>query len=86
MTADKLAGERIRDARIDHGWTPEDMAREIFRTLGAQYTTSARTIERVEAGHRPTVRKQFAIAKVLGMRPSELWGGMGAPRPALVAA
>jgi transcriptional regulator with XRE-family HTH domain len=86
MTADKLAGERIRNARIDHGWTHEDMAREIFSTLGAQYTTSARTIDRVERGHRPSVRKQFAIAKVLEMRPSELWGGVAAPRRALVAA
>lgn len=74
MTADRLAGERIRDARIDRGWTHEDMARQIFRDLGAHYTTSARTIWRVEAGHRPTVRKQYAIAQVLEMRPSELWG------------
>lgn len=75
MTADRLAGERIHDERIDRGWTHEDMARAIFRELGAHYATSARTIWRVEAGHRPSVRKQFAIAKVLEMRPSELWGG-----------
>jgi transcriptional regulator with XRE-family HTH domain len=84
MTADKMAGERIRDARIDHGWTHEDMAREIFRVLGAHYATSSRTIARVEAGRRPSVRKQFAIARVLDMRPSELWGGAGVPH--LVAA
>lgn len=78
MTADRMAGERIYNERRDRGWTHEDMAREIYRELGAQYTTSARTIWRVEAGHRPSVRKQHAIANVLGLRASELWVGRGA--------
>lgn len=72
---DEMAGQRIRAARADRGWTHEDMARAILSTrgLGPMYATSARTIWRVEAGHRPSVRKQFAIARVLGLVPSELW-------------
>jgi lambda repressor-like predicted transcriptional regulator len=59
--------------RVDRGWTHEDMSAAIFREFGVQYATSARTIWRVEAGHKPSVRKQFAIARVLGTMPSALW-------------
>ena len=59
--------------RVDRGWTHEDMSREIFREFGGQYSTSGRTIWRVEAGHKPSVRKQFAIARILGTLPSQLW-------------
>ncbi len=74
-TNHRQAGLLLRDHRSDHGWTHEDMSREIFRQFGAQYATSARTIWRVEAGHKPSVRKQFAIARVLGLMPSDVWGG-----------
>lgn len=69
----RQAGAEIRRLRRDKGWTQEDMEREIFRSLGAQFATSARTIWRVESGHKPSVRKQFAIATVLGTVPSALW-------------
>lgn len=49
------------------------MSDVIFREFGVQYATSARTIWRVESGHKPSVRKQFAIARVLGTMPSALW-------------
>jgi transcriptional regulator with XRE-family HTH domain len=75
MKADEYAGQRLRNERIDRGWTHEDMAQAIFREFGPHYATSARTIWRVEAGHRPSVRKQFAIARVVGLMPSDLWGG-----------
>lgn len=53
------------------------MSAAIFREFGVQYATSARTIWRVEAGHRPSVRKQFAIARILGRVPSQLWATPG---------
>lgn len=59
--------------RVDRGWTQEDMSSAIFREFGVQYATSARTIWRVESGHKPSVRKQFAIARILGTMPSQLW-------------
>ena len=73
-TQHKQAGRTVRDLRADRGWTHEDMSDEIFRKFGATYATSARTIWRVESGHKPSVRKQFAIARVLGLMPSQLWG------------
>lgn len=73
-TNHRQAGRQLRDMRTDHGWTHEDMSDEIFRQFGSQYATSARTIWRVEAGHKPSVRKQFAIARVLGLMPSTIWG------------
>jgi transcriptional regulator with XRE-family HTH domain len=75
MKADHFAGQRIKAERIDRGWTHEDMSREIFRAFGPTYATSARTIWRVESGHRPSVRKQFAIARVFDLMPSDLWSG-----------
>lgn len=68
------SGELIRELRGDLGWTQDDMSAEILRQLGHKYATSARTIARTEDGHRPSVRKQFAIAKVLGRVPSDFWG------------
>lgn len=73
----RQAGAEIRRLRRDRGWTHEDMSAEIFREFGVQYATSARTIWRVEAGHKPTIRKQFAIARVLGTFPSALWPESG---------
>lgn len=70
--------------RIDRGWTHEDMSDEIFRKCGARFATSARTIWRVEAGHKPSVRKQFAIAQVLDTIPSQLWRN-STPRKAVAA-
>lgn len=67
------AGGQVRALRIDRGWTHEDMSGAIFARCGSRYSTSARTIWRVEAGHKPSVRKQFAIAQVLGVVPSQLW-------------
>lgn len=73
MKANEYAGQRVKAARIDRGWTHEDMAAAIFQKFGPQYATSARTIWRVESGHRPSVRKQFAIARVVDLMPSDLW-------------
>lgn len=70
----KQAGRQVRELRSDKGWTHEDMSAAIFREYGAQYATSARTIWRVESGHKPSVRKQFAIARILDTMPSHLWG------------
>lgn len=72
-TSSQQAGKLIRSLRTDKGWTHEDMSDEIMRQYGVKYATSARTIWRVEGGHKPTVRKQFAIAQVLGKVPSDLW-------------
>lgn len=80
MKADERAGERIREERTDRGWTYEDMSAEIFKAFGPTYSTSARTIWRVEAGHRPSVRKQFAIARILELMPSDLWGSSAKAR------
>jgi transcriptional regulator with XRE-family HTH domain len=71
--AHRQAGAEVRAMRVDRGWTHEDMSRQIFRDYGATYATSPRTIWRVESGHKPSVRKQFAIAQVLGVLPSQLW-------------
>jgi transcriptional regulator with XRE-family HTH domain len=70
----RQAGKLVRDLRSDRGWTHEDMSAAIFNQFGAQYATSARTIWRVESGHKPSVRKQFAIARILDTMPSKLWG------------
>lgn len=69
----RQAGAEIRRLRRDRGWTHDDMSAEIFSTLGVKFATSARTVWRVEGGHKPSVRKQFAIASVLGTTPSQLW-------------
>jgi transcriptional regulator with XRE-family HTH domain len=71
--ANQRAGQEVRRLRTDRGWTHEDMSAEIFREYGVRCQTSARTIWRVESGHKPGVRKQFAIAMVLGVVPSQLW-------------
>lgn len=73
-TSHKQAGREVRSLRTDRGWTHEDMSDAIFKEFGVTYSTSARTIWRVESGHKPGVRKQFAIARVLGLMPSQLWG------------
>jgi transcriptional regulator with XRE-family HTH domain len=81
-TSSKQAGKHIARLRTDKGWTHDDMSDVIFETYGVKYATSSRTIQRVEDGHKPTVRKQFAIAMVLGTTPSKLWGGGSAsPTP-----
>ena len=67
------AGKEIRRLRQDRGWTHEDMSDHIFRTYGVTYQVSARTIWRVESGHKPSVRKRFAIAQIFGLVPSQLW-------------
>jgi len=72
-TTNQMAGTEVRRLRIDKGWTHEDMSAEIYRQFGVKHQTSARTIWRVESGHKPSVRKQFAIAMVLGVVPSQLW-------------
>lgn len=69
----KQAGAEIRRLRTDRGWTHEDMSSAIFREFGVTYATSARTIWRVESGHKPSVRKQFAIARILEQLPSDFW-------------
>lgn len=73
MPRNRRAGERIRRLRIDRGWTHDDMSQAIFEQFGVKYSTSSRTIWRVEAGHTPGVRRQFAIARVLDTAPSDLW-------------
>ncbi|MDE2107260.1 MAG: helix-turn-helix domain-containing protein [Patescibacteria group bacterium] len=73
MTGYRQSGALVREMRTDRGWTHEDMSDEIHRRFGVKYATSGRTIWRVEQGHKPTVRKQFAIAMVLDTQPSQLW-------------
>jgi transcriptional regulator with XRE-family HTH domain len=72
-TSHRQAAATIRRLRKDRGWTLEDMSDEIFRVYGVNYQTSPRTIWRAEGGHKPGVRRQFAIATVLGTTPSMLW-------------
>jgi transcriptional regulator with XRE-family HTH domain len=72
-TSYRQSGALVRELRTDRGWTHEDMSAEIFKRFGMKYATSARTIWRVESGHKPSVRKQFAIAMVLDTMPSQLW-------------
>jgi transcriptional regulator with XRE-family HTH domain len=72
-TTNQMAGTEVRRRRIDKGWTHEDMSSEIYNRFGVRYQTSARTIWRVESGHKPSVRKQFAIAMILDAVPSQLW-------------
>lgn len=74
-TSNQQAGQEVRRLRIDKGWTHEDMSAAIFKEYGVRYQTSGRTIWRVESGHKPGVRHQFAIAMVLGVVPSQLWSG-----------
>ncbi len=76
-TANRRAGQLVRQLRTDKGWTHEDMSAVIFERHGVNYQTSARTIWRVEGGHMPGVRRQFAIATVLGTAPSKLWQTTG---------
>lgn len=73
MKSNEYAGQRLKAERVNRGWTHEDMATAIFHKYGPTYATSARTIWRVESGHKPSVRKQFAIARVLDLMPSDLW-------------
>jgi transcriptional regulator with XRE-family HTH domain len=79
-TTNQMAGMEVRRLRIDRGWTHEDMSNEIFQRFGVRYQTSARTIWRVESGHKPSVRKQFAIAMILDTVPSQLWDNTRAVR------
>lgn len=72
-TNHRQAATTIRQLRKDRGWTLEDMSDEIFRRYGVNYQTSPRTIWRAEGGHKPGVRRQFAIAQVLDTVPSMLW-------------
>lgn len=71
------AGLLVREARLDRGWTHQQMAVEIIRNpqLGPAYNISTRTIANVEAGRvkRPYVRAAFAIATVLDKHVSDLW-------------
>lgn len=60
------AGRAIREMRLDHGYTPESLGREI--------NVSGRTIRRIEDGARPTVRVMFALSLKFDFAVSELWG------------
>jgi len=71
--ANRRAGDEVRRLMVDKGWTPDDMSAEIFRQCGARFAPSERTIYRVLTGEKPSVRKQFGIAHVLGLTPSQLW-------------
>lgn len=73
MSKDRHAARRIKELRIDQGWTPEALSYEIAkRTPG--YPVSGRTIRRVEReGSIPTVRVMFGLAQVFGMQPSDIW-------------
>lgn len=73
MSKDFNAARRIRELRIDRGWTPEALSYEITK-LDPKYAVSGRTIRRIEShGMIPSVRVMFGIAQVFGMVPSQLW-------------
>lgn len=56
---------RLRELRINEGLSPN--------VLGARAGVSGNTVRMAEAGFRPTVRVQFALAGVFGLRPLDRW-------------
>lgn len=59
------AGQEVRDLRLNRGLTPE--------ALGDKIGVSGRTVRRIEAGARPTVRTMFALANEFEMNVTDLW-------------
>jgi transcriptional regulator with XRE-family HTH domain len=74
MTTNRT-GQRIQALREDRGWTYSRMVREVLNhdDLGVEYAISESTIRRAEDGGLLTTRTRYAIALVLGERPSSLW-------------
>lgn len=65
------AGDLLRQLRVDRGLSPEALSHALHAArLGY---ISGKTIRRVEQGHTPTVRVQFALAKFHDRLPSEVW-------------
>lgn len=70
---DRHAATRIKELRVDRGWTPEALSYEIHR-IAPRFPVSGRTIRRIERdGAIPSVRVMFGIAQAFGLLPSELW-------------
>lgn len=70
---DRHAARRIRELRIDKGWTPERLSYEVSR-ITPQTPVSGRTIRRVEStGAIPTVRIMFGIAQAFGLAVTDIW-------------
>jgi transcriptional regulator with XRE-family HTH domain len=55
----------LQELRLNEGLSPNELA---YRS-----GVSGNTIRMVEAGHTPTPRVQFAIARVFGLAPLDLW-------------
>lgn len=56
---------RLTELRINAGMSPND--------LGYRAGVSGKTIRRIEAGHVPTPRVQYAIAQIFNLQPTDLW-------------
>lgn len=73
LPRDRHAARRIRELRIDKGWTPERLSYEVSR-IAPQTPVSGRTIRRIEStGAVPTVRVMFGLAKAFGLAVTDLW-------------
>lgn len=56
---------RLLELRLNEGLSPNDLA---YRA-----GVSGNTVRMAEAGFMPSPRVQFAIARVFGLRPLEIW-------------
>lgn len=73
MVKDRHAARRIRELRIDKGWTPEKLSYEISKA-NPQAPVSGRTIRRIETtGAVPTVRVMFGLATVFDLAVTDIW-------------
>jgi transcriptional regulator with XRE-family HTH domain len=63
-TGEEGAGLRIREARLAHGWTHEELARR----MGVNW----RTVQRWQKGRLPRVETLRRLAAVLNVPPSYL--------------
>lgn len=56
---------QLQEMRINAGMSPNDLARRA--------AIDGNTVRLAEAGHVPSPRVQFAIARVFGLAPTDLW-------------
>lgn len=68
----KLAAEKLTEARKAKGYTQEDMAELIGKSLGQGY--SARQYQKLEEGNFPKYKKEIVLSidKILGSKLNEL--------------
>jgi DNA-binding XRE family transcriptional regulator len=64
-TRSATPNRQLQALRINKGLSTNDLA-----YLAG---TTGKTIRRIEAGHRPGPRIQFAVAKVFGLLPLDIW-------------